>query len=95
MSRCVNSHISKLRTETGLLCLSSFDSALPITSPSPQPQIPATLFGGLLYIFTLFLRMHQTFTVSVQDVQRGDEELVCVLLLIAGQVTSVRPHQVQ
>lgn len=39
--------------------------------------------------------MHQTFTVSVQDVQRGDEELVCVLLLIAGQVTSVRPHQVQ
>ena len=31
----------------------------------------------------------------VQHVQRGDEELVGVLLLVAGQVAGVRPHQVQ
>ena len=33
--------------------------------------------------------------VPVQHVQRGDEELVCVLLLVAGQVFGVGPHQVQ
>ena len=33
--------------------------------------------------------------VPVQHVQRGDEELVCVLLLVAGQVFGMGPHQVQ
>ena len=33
--------------------------------------------------------------VSVQHVQRRDEELVGVLLLVAGQVACVGPHQVQ
>ncbi|KAF3853212.1 hypothetical protein F7725_013900 [Dissostichus mawsoni] len=33
--------------------------------------------------------------VSVQDVQRGDEELVGVLLLVSCQVTSVSPDQVE
>lgn len=36
-----------------------------------------------------------TFAVSVQDVQRCDEELVGVLLLVAGKVTGVSPHQVK
>lgn len=36
-----------------------------------------------------------TFAVSVQDVQRRDEELVGVLLLVAGQVTGVSPHQME
>ena len=36
-----------------------------------------------------------TFAVLVQHVQCGDEELVGVLLLVAGQVAGVRPHQVQ
>lgn len=35
------------------------------------------------------------FAVPVQHVQRGDEELVGVLLLVACQVTRVSPHQVQ
>lgn len=35
------------------------------------------------------------FAVPVQHVQRGDEELVGVLLLVACQVTCVSPHQVQ
>jgi len=33
--------------------------------------------------------------VAVHDVQRGDEELVRVLLLVAGQVARVRPDEVQ
>ena len=36
-----------------------------------------------------------TFAVPVQDVQGCDEELVCILLLVACQVPGVRPHQVQ
>lgn len=36
-----------------------------------------------------------TFAVTMQDVQRGDEELVCVLLFVPCQVPSVCPHQVQ
>lgn len=31
----------------------------------------------------------------VQDIQGCDQELVGVLLLVAGQVTGVSPHQVQ
>lgn len=36
-----------------------------------------------------------TFAVSVQDIQCCNEELVGVLLLIAGQVTGVGPHEVE
>lgn len=32
---------------------------------------------------------------SVKDVQRRDEELVGVLLLVAGQVTGMGPHQMK
>ena len=31
----------------------------------------------------------------MEHVQRGDEELVGVLLLVAGQMAGVRPHQVE
>ena len=31
----------------------------------------------------------------MEDVERGDEELVRVLLFVARQVACVRPHQVQ
>lgn len=43
----------------------------------------------------LCVRARLTFAVSVQDIQRCDEELVCVLLLVAGQVTGVCPHKVE
>lgn len=33
--------------------------------------------------------------VLVEDVEGGDEELVGVLLLVAGEVPRLRPHQVQ
>lgn len=36
-----------------------------------------------------------SFAVPVQYVQRGDEELVSILLLITREVTCVGPHQVQ
>lgn len=36
-----------------------------------------------------------TFAVPVQDIQGCDEELVCVLLLVACQVPGVSPHEVQ
>lgn len=39
--------------------------------------------------------MRLTFAVSVQDVQRCDEELVGILLLVASQVTGVGPHEVE
>lgn len=43
----------------------------------------------------LLHRLCRTSAVAVQDVQRGDQELVGVLLLVAGQVAGVGPHQVE
>lgn len=39
--------------------------------------------------------VHRDLAVAVQHVQRGDEELVRVLLFVPGQVTGVVPDQMQ
>lgn len=43
----------------------------------------------------LCARADLTFAMSVKNIQRRNEELVCVLLLVPSQVTGMRPHEVQ
>lgn len=58
-------------------------------------------FLVLRYVFlvlTAFQFLHFGFRVlamSMQYIECGDEKLVCILLLIAGQMTGVRPNQMQ
>ena len=62
-----------------------------LTPPGPSLSQPTPLQSSPWKVHP----RSPTFAVPVQDVQGCDEELMCVLLLIACQVPGMRPHQVQ
>lgn len=68
-------------------------SADDVTLQAPREYlINDAVATSVFFLFRIFNAVH---AVPVQHVQRGDEELVRVLLLVAREVARVRPDEVQ